>query len=320
MVLDYAAVGLGRIDSQNAESVSFVNPTGSLTVNGGGGQLPHREPGRRADSRSVFSFAGFTFAETDTPDPRLDRPDEGRSTAAPAWSSTPMPEARPAPLVPDNPAGLQRQPALGNQLDGIPDNDTEAKAINLPAGNVGTEVRSAIELSWSRNRTLSNAGGDDFVVYEASSNPTGPDAYMVQVYVEDDGNGGEGYWTKWRYEAADSRAAYGGTGNAGAFATGFDLTDFGLGDDATISAIRIATLNASDRIEGEGVETTVGSRTYVGQGFVIVSDNGDTSNVFADPGPLAASPSTATPRSTPTRSTSARFIRWAARRAPAAAR
>ncbi|AMV19036.1 beta strand repeat-containing protein [Planctomyces sp. SH-PL14] len=288
VVLDYASVGLSTIDSQNAEVVSFVNPTGSLTINGGSGadntltvnlvDAPTADP--------VFSFAGFTFAETDTPDVVSIVPtgtlDGGYGVVITANAGSPTGAAS----FPDNPADFDGSLTLGNQLDGL--NNNEAKAINLPAGNVGTEVRSAIELSWSGNRTLSNESGDDFVVYEASSNPTGPDAYMVQVYVEDDGNGGGGYWTKWRYEAADSRAAYGGTGNAGAFATGFDLTDFGLGDGATISAIRIATLNASDRIEGEGVETTVGSGTYVGQGFVIVNDNGDTSNVFADPGPLAS--------------------------------
>lgn len=289
VVLDYAVVGLSKIDSQNAEVVSFVNPTGSLTVNGGSGadnsltvnlvDAPTADP--------VFSFAGFTFAETDTPDLVSIVPTGtlagGYGVVITANAGNPTGAAS----FPDNPSGFDGGLTLGNQLDGINGN-TEAKAINLPAGNVGTEVRSAIELGWSGGRTLSNEDGDDFVIYEASSNPTGPDAYMVQVYVEDDGNGGGGYWTKWRYEAADSRAAYGGTGNAGAFATGFDLTDFGLGDDATISAIRIATLNASDRIEGEGVETTVGSGTYVGQGFVIVNDNGDTSNVFADPGPLAS--------------------------------
>ncbi len=300
------AIGYNTIDSNFANRVLFANPTGSLTIGGGQGndqitvstldmtmsagvnvnveggagtnQLTVATPDQ-ALAASRYRFAGFVFDQTRTPDSVTALPlgalagGQGVVVTAGVGAATGIVGF---PATPN--AGFDPNLTIGHQLTGA----SGARAINLPSGNLGNQVRAGIELSWSNaGSRLVNEAGDDLVIYDSSSNPTGPDAFMVQVL-----SGGN--WSRWRFETADSRETYVGSPTAGAFATAFDLADFGLAAGATVDAVRIVTMNANDRIEGSGREITAGSNTFVGQGFVLVNDGGATSDTQPDPGGMAS--------------------------------
>ncbi|MGE0745143.1 MAG: hypothetical protein AB7K86_07850 [Rhodospirillales bacterium] len=137
-----------------------------------------------------------------------------------------------------------------------------ACAVNLPDGNDGNTTRHGLDVSWSGGKTLSNGAGNDFVIYESGSNSTSPEGFMVRVHLV--GNG----YSDWLFK---SDAGYQVYTNApatleGAFATVFDLSDFGLAADVAIDAIQIANLIAADTLGAGGLVLFDGSGTAPGFG------------------------------------------------------
>ena len=296
-------IGGGQLRLRSAtgtfETTTFTIPTGSVTVRGGDGAdrievaplagaftvtidggagsntlvVDQRDPTLAAP---LFRFAGFTFDQTDTPDLAAALAGTPAGSMGVTLTTTPGP-ATGAVNFPESAAGFTTALSVGRLLNPAL---TGARALNLPLGNNGTTARAGIELTWSVGRTLSNQPGRDFVFYESADDAGGPDGAMVQVRVAG------GAWTRWFYRPAEAFATYTGS-TVGAFVTSFDLSDFGLGAGVAIDAIRYVNLTAADRIDGPGVERVPGSGALVGQGFVLPGDNGATSSVRPDPGPLA---------------------------------
>ncbi|MDX1948441.1 MAG: LamG-like jellyroll fold domain-containing protein [Pirellulaceae bacterium] len=316
------AVGAGNnvISSSASETVTFANPTTSLVVHAGAGNDSvtvntldaalsplvdlqiHGDGGTNtltvgttdgAIADPLFAFAGFTFSEAVTPDvvTRLDvgTPPGGDGIAITAFPGGATNNAVNFPLAPT--AGFDQTLTIGRQLD--PSKVSGAYPINLPSGNVGTVVRSGVELGWSNAANhLSNSAGDDFVIYESANGSTAPDGFIVQVHRAGDA---AHVWSQWRFESADAFQAYVGSpaSGPGAFATAFDLSDFVIGGvnlaaGDQIDGLRIASLTAADRIDAPGTETTIGSGAFSGQGNVLLGDAGVQSDTFPDPGPLAS--------------------------------
>ncbi|MCL1466274.1 PEP-CTERM sorting domain-containing protein [Argonema galeatum] len=104
--------------------------------------------------------------------------------------------------------------------------------------NLGDDTnRGVIELNWGNGMSLRNAAGKDLVVYENGSWGS-PEAYAVSVRKV-----GSGSFSEFRYEFSDGF-------ETNVFATGFDLSDFGIGNDEAIDAIRITNLLATDKVNG----------------------------------------------------------------------
>ncbi|MEA5618811.1 hypothetical protein VB711_13320 [Cronbergia sp. UHCC 0137] len=113
--------------------------------------------------------------------------------------------------------------------------------------------RAQIELTWGGSR-LANEVGDDLVIYE-NGNTNFYEGYAVAVRRVSDGE-----FTSFLYQFSDSfddSAVNGINDDAGVFATGFDLSDFGLSFGEQIDAIRIVNLIEADKVSGAD-----------GQGFV----------------------------------------------------
>lgn len=130
-----------------------------------------------------------------------------------------------------------------------------ACAINLPRGDNGLSTRHGLDVSWSGGRTLTNGTGNDFVIYESGSNESSPEGFMVRVHLVGDG------YSDWLFKA---NAGYQVYTNApataeGAFATVFDLSDFGLAADVAIDGIQIANLIANDTVGAGGLVLFDGS-------------------------------------------------------------
>ncbi len=304
---DAPTSNFNQIDSSFSTLVIFRNNTNQLTIDGRGGNdhitVNSFDPalsssvsvnvhgGAGTNELTVatpdqtvaaprYAFAGFTFDQTKTPDVVTVIP-PGLLTGGDGLVINAFPDNPTASFgFPSAPStGFDDGLTIGNQLSGL----NGARAINLPAGDVGVTTRSGIELSWSAPaQQIVNQDGIDFVVYESSSNPSGPDGFIVQVHTVG------GNWSRWRFESTDSRENYVGSPREGAFATAFDLTDFGLANGDQIDAIRIANLTAADRIESQGNETANGTNTFRNQGFVLLNDAGKTSDTYPAPGPLAS--------------------------------
>lgn len=307
VVLEEISPGTLRIRSTDAvptfEATTFTAPTSSLTLKTGDGNdkitvrplsgtfSVHIDGEAGTNSLIIdqtdapaaspsFQFAGFTFDHTDTPNVATVL-SNGPLTGGYGAVINVGPDAATGNVAfPESGTGFDSSLSVGRLI--YPALTSGTLALNMPAGNVGTSLRAGIELSWTGGRTLSNQTGDDFVIYESSSNPGGPDAAMVQVHVAGGG------WTKWRYEAKDTRELYVGSTAAGAFATSYDLSDFGLSLGQTIDAIRYVNMTGADRMEGTGIEKVSGSGVFVATGFVLPGDNGATSNVLPDPGSSAS--------------------------------
>lgn len=122
-------------------------------------------------------------------------------------------------------------------------NNTVGSILGLNPGvstsvNLGnSSTRSIIELNWGDGMSLGNRAGKDFVVYENGS-WLAPEAYGVAVRKV-----GQSSFTEFRYQFSEGFEAK-------VFATGFDLSDFGIADDEEIDAIRIANLIGTDRVTG----------------------------------------------------------------------
>jgi len=208
-----------------------------------------------------FDFAGFTFDQDDTPDV-LGLLGNGATLGGAAFSAglptsiTQSVGFQAAAVGPGgafiglpgfNPAltlGRQANAQFGvTQPDGS--SCTFGCAVNLPAGNNGASTRHGLEMSWSGGRTLANAAGNDFVIYE-SGGPGAPEGFMARVRKTD------GTYTAWHFEANDGFELYTGSTGEGAFATAFDLSVFGLADGEAIDQIQIANLVSGNTIAGDG--------------------------------------------------------------------
>lgn len=228
---------------------------------------PTPTPTATAAPAGPFTFAGFTFDQANTPDTILTLIGNVQGAVV---TDVPYDVAgNVAGGFPTNPTGFDTSLTVGRLL--FP-SATGSRAVNLPADNNGTLKRSGFELSWSGGGKLSNETGDDFVVFEAASNATSPEGFLVQAY-----DLGAEAWTPWYYEPADSFQLYNGDATEGAMATGFDLSDLGVAPGVAVDRIRL--VNATD--EDRTVDAS-------GRGAVIPEDNGATSTWTPDPGPLAS--------------------------------
>ncbi len=216
-----------------------------------------------------YSFAGVTFEQNSTPDVQsalaVGTYSDAIVTHLPSGSSSVsgFPDAPTTGFDPALSLGVVHSPVTSGP-----------RLLNLPSGNNGTTRRSGVELGWSNNRLLPNGPGNDFVVYESgtiSGSGKSPEPFLVQVY-----NASTSAWSSWYYFAATSSAPYGGTGNEGAFATVFDLSNMGVGSGDYVSQIRLVNITDEDRLASAS-----------GEGVVIPEDNGANSEHLAIPGPEA---------------------------------
>ncbi|MEM9352638.1 MAG: hypothetical protein AAGA92_06475 [Planctomycetota bacterium] len=192
-----------------------------------------------AASADTFTLAGFTFDDT-----------LGPTNVVPAAPTTLEDydsfafNARFIPLS-DQGNDFDTAKTVGVQLLG----ELEGQAPggrSVPLGDF--TFRGGLELNWGGSPGVTNNPGDDFVVYENGS-PNGPEAYMIAVRET-----GASTFTTFRYEFADDfvevfPSRLGIEGIAQVLSTGFDLSDFGLADGATIDAIWAANMLPEDRVD-----------------------------------------------------------------------
>ena len=235
---------------------------------------------------AVFSFAGFSFEQDQTPT---------ESSLIPVGTVggaiiTDIPTGTSGLAgFPDAPTtGFDPMLTVGNPYSAGPSN--QLFALNLPEANDGTAARSGVELGYAGNLRLGNQAGDDIVIYESGSNSMAPEGFMVRVR-----NATTGAYTGWYYFAADSFSVYDTTPATvtGGFATAFDFSDLGIPADGYVDRFQIVNLTDEDR-----------TLLPTGQGLVIPEDNGTTSSNLPDPGPLAGFSTYPAARSTRTLSTS----------------
>lgn len=105
--------------------------------------------------------------------------------------------------------------------------------------------RAIIELSWA-GKYLKNYNGNDFVLYENGFSGE-PEAFAVAVRKK-----GETTFSQYLYQFTQEfvHTDVNRPDIGGAFATVFDLTDFNLGQNEAIDAIRVMNLLPSDRVDG----------------------------------------------------------------------
>lgn len=230
--------------------------------------------GGTSASAQVYSFAGYSWNQANTPDfvVALSPGDVNGAivTAVPVATTT-------ITGFPQSTIGFDASLSLGRKI-GLAGSGT--RGINLPAGNFGTTARSGFQASWTLGRKLVNQAGPDFVVYETGSNNQ-PEALMVQVR-----SATTAEWSRWLYLPAANYQNFTSSATTGAFAFAFELDTFGVGTFDEIDIIRVVNMTDEDRIEGPGFEVTPG--VFLGSGFVLPEDNGATSQVLPDPGPLAS--------------------------------
>jgi len=146
--------------------------------------------------------------------------------------------------------GAERDLSLGRLLgNGTPGNN---RRVNMGDQN----NRATVELTFAGLNALPNGAGEDFVVYE-QGDANQPEGFAVAVRLA-----GQSAFTPFRYDIFDAQQAATG---ASYFATGFDLSDFGLAPGAAIDAIRIVNLISTDK---------VATPTADGQGFGLVGPTG----------------------------------------------
>lgn len=245
-----------------------------------------------------FTYAGFTYEQDETPDTlgllgngavlggaTFSAGNVTRITRSVGFQAT----GGTAGTGFTGEAGFDPSLTLGRQANaqhGITQSDGTSClfgcAINMPSGNDGTSDRHGIEASWSNGSQLINGAGNDFVIYESASSPTGVEGFMVRVQLSD------GSFSSWRYEFSDAFEAYTETPaqfTTGATATAFDLTDFGLMLDEAIRSIQIANLDDSDTVDSV---TGQGNVLFGGGGSTILSTSGGSAfgSSSLDPDPL----------------------------------
>lgn len=247
-------------------------------------------------SAATFTYGGFTYEQNNTPDV-LTLLGSGTTINGAVFSS-----GNPSSITQsvgfqatggNSGSGFTGQPgfnpalSLGRQANaqqGITQPDGTscvfACAVNLPSGNNGATARHGLQVSWTGGRLLTNGIGNDFVIYESASSPTGDEAFMVALMLSD------GTITSWRYEKADSFQAYTETppqATEGATATAFDISDFGLDSSALIAAILIANMRTTDKVGGADGQGVV---NFAGVGFAPAPRSGSYASGSFDPDPL----------------------------------
>ena len=210
--------------------------------------------GARADD--VFTFAGFTFDQRNTPDQgtRLgNNANLGGAVFSTGFAST----TTLAPIdFPTNAPGFNTNLSLA-ELVGLHDG---MHAVNLPNGNNGTTNRHGLEVWWSNGRGIDNLAGIDFVVYESASTIDAVEGVMARVRT----NWLANIWTDWFYFAPTNFQITMGVN--GTHSYGFDASTLGVAAGAGFDRIQIANLMQADRILG--TSTNVGG-TLVGEGKVV---------------------------------------------------
>lgn len=131
--------------------------------------------------------------------------------------------------------------------------------------NLGNSInRSVIELKWGNGKSLVNAAGKDFVVYENGSSSS-PEAFAVAVRKV-----GQNTFSQFLYQFSSGF-------EVPAFATAFDLSDFGIGDNEEIDAIRVMNLIATDKVTGAD------GQGFVGGNFAPLTGSQGSGDYDADP-------------------------------------
>ncbi len=209
-----------------------------------------------ARSDDIFTFAGFTFDQRNTPNQgaRLGNNTilSGATFSSGFASSTTL-----APIdFPQGGPGFNTNLSLA-QLSGL---KAGLYAVNLPNGDNGTITRHGLEVWWSNGRGIDNLPGKDFVVYESASSISGVEGVMARVRT----NWLADIWTDWFYFAPTNFQIT--TGPNGTHSYGFDATDMGVSAGASFDRIQIANLTQADRISG--TSTNIGG-TLVGEGKVV---------------------------------------------------
>lgn len=218
----------------------------------------------------TFSFAGFSWDQDDTPDTYTALTPGTHNGAV--INSLPSDETG-AVGFPESSVGFLESLAIGD-LAGF-GNNTGPEALNLPAGNDGTNARSGFDLSWSSGLNLANEAGDDFVLYESASNSTAEEGLAVQVH-----DAFTDSWSIWYHEPFDAFALYVGDATQGGMAYGIDLSDLNIPTNNEIDIIRVVNLTNRDTFgpaSGSGFEVLMENLTGTPLGFA---------NSALDPDPL----------------------------------
>jgi hypothetical protein len=246
-------------------------------------------------SAATYSFAGFTYEQDSTPDVLTLLGNSATISGAAFSSGTATAITRSVGFEATGgtantgftgQAGFDPSLSLGRQgnaQQGLTQSDGSsclfACAVNLPNGNNGATTRHGLMVSWQGGLLLTNGAGNDFVIYESASTPTGDEAFMVSLLLSD------GSITGWRYEVADGFEAYTETPaqtTVGATATAFDISSFGLGSDALVAGILIANMRTTDKVDGAGE----GNVNFSGVGNSPLSRSGAYGSGSFDPDPL----------------------------------
>jgi VCBS repeat-containing protein len=214
-----------------------------------------------------FSFAGFNFDQASTPTTFAVLP-VGVVPGGFGVSNTATPTTITTSFTgfPTNQTGFLGARSIGRFFEGSSGNTV--KALNLPAGNVGTTARSGFALTWTNGLVLTNVAGAEFVIYESGSLDL-PEAGMVQVHDADNN-----VWTRWVYQRATTNAPVSGGGVF--FGTPYDLSDFGLPAGARVDGFRVVNMIDADRMDNAS-----------GIGFVQPGEGSPASAFRPDPGPQA---------------------------------
>ena len=222
----------------------------------------------RADD--IFTFAGFTFDQRNTPNQGIrlgNNANLGGAIFSPGFASEVT-----LNLIdfPQGGPGFNTNLSLA-QLVGLHEG---MHAVNLPNGNNGTTNRHGLEVWWSNGRGIDNLPGKDFVVYESASSIDAVEGVMTRVRT----NWFADVWTDWFYFASTNFQIT--MGANGIHSYSFDASNMGVAEGASFDRIQIANLVQGDRISG--ISTNVGTNT-VGEGKVVFDGS---TNVLPDAGSM----------------------------------
>ncbi len=219
------------------------------------------------DTPATFTFAGYSFDDTASPD-KASFLAANTTFSGAVVSDTPTSATFAAVNFPDAPApGFNPNLALGTAFFG----GAGPRALNLPSGNDGTTKRSGVLLEYTGQRAIQNGPGSDLLVFESGGKTAlvaNPQAFMVQAFVVDTAS-----YTRWYYTPATKFGYYGGSATTGAYATEFDFSDLGVPAGAIVSQVRLVNMTEQDRMD-----------SATGVGFVRPEDMGATSLFFPTPG------------------------------------
>lgn len=221
------------------------------------------------EDRSVptaFTFAGFGFNTDNQPD-KMNFLQPGTIGGA-VVTAAPISAIDIGVGFPDQAGTFPPTSAIGTYFFA----GAGSRALNLPAGNNGTTARSGFDALYQNGHAVANGAGAEMIMYESASSINHPEAFMLQAY-----NVNTGTWSPWVYQPASTVSLYVGDPSNGAFATVFDLSDFGFASGEYATRFRIVNMTADDRMVNAS-----------GIGVVIPNDAGATSTFLPLPGPLAS--------------------------------